>query len=584
MLQSAAAHGDISPLLMLEGGSTLIAFAAAFAWPRLGSTWFSHVERAFTRLARRQGFAVAAVGLATLVLRLAMLPLCPIPLPFAPDDFSNLLASDTFAHGRLANPTPALWTHFESIHIDMQPTYGSMYFPAQGLVMAAGKVLFGSPWFGILIVSALMCAAICWMLQAWLPPGWALLGGVLAMLRLGLFSYWVNTYTGAGLIAGLGGALVLGSLPRLTQTVQIRYGILMAAGIALLVLTRPYEGLVLCLPVAAALGHWACFGKNRPSHAVLLRRAALPLALIVATLAWLGYYDYRAFGSPLTLPYTVNRATYAMAPYFVWQSPRPEPHYRHQEMRKFYYESELDAFLKARSVPAFALCALVKIALALLFFAGFALLPPLIMVRRAFLDRRIRFLVQCVLVFAVGMFIQIFMIPHYLAPFTAAFYAIGLQCMRHLRAWKPEGRPAGIALVRLTITLCFALAGLRVWAAPLGFKVPEWPPSAWANMWYGPERYGTERAQIEARLDQLPGKQLVFVRYSPKHNPLDEWVYNGANMNTAHVIWAREMDGDKNQELLTCYRDRRAWLVEVDANPATLTPYPTPALSAAAAH
>ena len=66
---------------------------------------------------------------------------------------------------------------------------------------------------------------------------------------------------------------------------------------------------------------------------VLRRRAALPLAVIVATGSWLAYYDYRAFGSPTTLPYTVDRAEYAMAPYYVWQSQRPEPVYRHAAMR-----------------------------------------------------------------------------------------------------------------------------------------------------------------------------------------------------------------------------------------------------------
>jgi len=106
---------------------------------------------------------------------------------------------------------------------------------------------------------------------------WALLGGILAMLRLGLFSYWVNTYAGGGMITGLGGALVLGALPRLMKTARFRYGIVMAIGMILLGLTRPYEGVLLCLPVAVALGHWALFGKNRPRPAVLLRRAAAPL-------------------------------------------------------------------------------------------------------------------------------------------------------------------------------------------------------------------------------------------------------------------------------------------------------------------
>ncbi|MGA2634042.1 MAG: hypothetical protein ABSF16_07405 [Terracidiphilus sp.] len=571
-------------MLLIEGGLTLIAIAGAFCLPHLGSSVFRRMERAFGRLARKQGLAVAVVGLATLLLRLAILPFYPIPLPFVPDDFSFLLAADTFIHGRLANPTPAMWTHFESIHITMQPTYMSMYFPAQGLLLAAGKLLFGNPWFGILLSSALMCAALCWMLQAWLPPGWALLGGMLAVLRLGVFSYWINTYSAGGSIAAIGGALVLGALPRLMKTTRHRYAVLMAAGIVLLAITRPYEGLLLCLPVAIALARWILRGKNRPSAAALVRLSALPLAMIVAAVAWLGYYDYRAFGSPFTLPYTVDRATYAVAPYYIWQQQRPTPAYRHEELRHFYFINELGGYKKIHKLSGFFTETSFKAIRCFEFFAGFVLLPPLIMLRRVFLDRRIRFLVLCSLVLAGGMVIEIFLIAHYLAPFTAVFYAIGLQAMRHLRVWNPGGQPVGATMVRLLVVICVALAGLRVFTVPLHIAIPEWPPSEWADKWYGPEHFGVERAHIEAGLEQLPGDQLVIVRYTPGHNPIDEWVYNWADIDGSKVIWAREMDSANNLELIHYYHGRKVWLVEPDTLPASISPYPVPEQLPAASH
>jgi hypothetical protein len=558
MILSPDTQSGKASLMMIEGGLTLIAAAVAFGWPRLGSGFFSRLERAFGRLARRRGLAVAVVGLTALLLRLAILPVFPVPHPLGPDDFSFLLAGDTFASGRLTNPTPAMWVHFESIHITMKPSYMSMYFPGQGLVLAAAKVVTGHPWYGVLCTGALMCAGICWMLQAWLPPTWALLGGMLAVLRIGLFSYWINTYTGGGLIAALGGALVLGALPRFLKAPRLRYTMLLAVGIILLATTRPYEGLLLCLPVAAVLGHWLFFGKNRPRAAVLLRVSAAPLALVLAAGAWMGYYNYRAFGSPLTLPYTINRNTYAMAPYFVWQSPRPEPVYRHEVMRRFYYENELNAFQSIRSGLFYH--TLIKAVGGVLFFCGVALLPPLLMFRRVLRDRRTRFLVQCMAVMVAGMVIQIFLVPHYLAPFTAVFYALGLQAMRHLRLARIDGRPVGLGWVRLTVTLCVLLAGVRLFAVPLHLSIPEWPVSKWNDNWYGPADFGGKRAHIEAGLERLPGKQLVIVRYSTDHPLYDEWVYNAPDIDNSKVIWAREMDAADNLELIRYYQGRHVWL------------------------
>jgi hypothetical protein len=563
--------------MLIEGGLTVIAIAIAFALPRLGAPWFARIERAFAGLARKKRLSVLIVGAAALLARLAILPICPIPLPFVQDDFSFLLAANTFAAGRLTNPTPPMWVHFESIQITLQPTYMSMYFPAQGLILAAGKVLFGHPWFGLLCVTALMCAATCWMLQAWLPPTWALLGSTIMVLRIGLFSYWINTYSGGGSVAALGAALLLGALPRFIRSPRLRYSLTMAAGIVLLALSRPYEGLLLCLPVGFVLGRWVFFGKPRPTAVQVFRSAAFPLALILAAVAWLGYYDYRAFGNPLTPPYNVDRAEYAAAPYYIWQSPRSQPVYRHKAIRDFYIDVELGSFNHLHTLRGFLSDTLFfKPLRALLFFAGFALLPPLIMARRAFLDRRIRFLTVCVGIVVCAVMVETWLIPHYFAAITPAIYALGLQMMRHLRQWKPGGQPVGTAIQRFIVVLCFALAGLRLVAEPLHIGLAKWPSGNWAATWHGPGRMGLPRKQIEDQLNRLPGKQLILVRYSPDHNSLDEWVYNSPDIDNSKIIWAREMDAANNQELLHYYKDRTVWLVQPDINPVSLTPYPSP--------
>ncbi len=529
----------------------LLAWMLLAAWrPRAGARALSAVLRRVDRLAARPAAAILVCAGSALAGSALVSWLGGWPLPRVHDEFSNLLAGDTFAHGRLANPTPPAWEHFETFHVLLTPVYASKYPPGQGLSLALGQRL-GHPLLGVWLGGALMCGAIAWMLQAWVRPRWALIGGLFAVMQLGLSSYWTQSYWG-GALAASGGALLFGGVPRILERPRARDGFLLGTGLVLLAFTRPYEGLVSALPAAGLFLAWAV-GWRRAEPRGGWRRAeprrragvvaAIAAALLPAAL-WLGSYHRAISGDPLRFPYQVHREQYEVASPFLWEEPAPEPVYRHPVLRDFWAGEMLEQYEEQRSVAGFLEGAWLKGKLLAVFYLGpFAGVVLLFLPwRRCWRARRFVLLTLALVLAAI--LAGTFRMAHYAAPVTALVVLLVTDSMRALCALRRGSEPLGRAWT------AGVLAGTLSSAVLVAVRGIPGPP------WF------EERAGIQRQLER-DGRHLVLVRYSPDHSPHLEWVFNGADLEGAAVLWARDLGPEKNARLLEHHPDRKVWLLEV---------------------
>jgi hypothetical protein len=537
--------------------------------------------RLFRRLGRNPAIGVFLVGLVAAGGSAVVSLVVAWPEPRIHDEFSYLLAADTFTHGRLTNPPHPMRVHFETFHVNQLPTYCSIYPPGQGLMLALGQALGGHPLVGVWISFGLACAAVCWMLQAFVPTRWAIAGGLLAAERFGLVAgnspgYWGQSYWG-GAVAMAGGALALGACRRLMREPRARDALLLGLGLAVLANSRPFEGVLFSLPIAVALSAWLV-RRGKPYLKGALARVVLPLSIVLGpTLTGMAFYNTRLTGSALRMPYQQNGMTYGLVPLFLWQPLKAEPAYSHSVIRDYHVKWAAAAYFHMRSIGGYLGEIGNRLRTLVNFYAGPILLVPLLALPVVLRNRWSRFATLVCAIVLAGLSVTTWMQPHYAAPIAGVVMLFAVQGLRHLRLWRPAGRPLGAELVR---TLPLAYAGLLLVSLAARSE-------AESHGWH------RERARLLSELQQLSGQHLVLVRYGPDHSPHEEWVFNDADIDAAKVIWARDLGPDPNerqplgaglrtppneprdpnQPLIDYFSDRSVWLLNADEKPAVLRPY-----------
>lgn len=526
----------------------------SFAFPRMGHSVGYHVGRRVTQMVQ-PWLTPLFCGLMAFGGSVAYALLEGLPIPHFHDEFSYLLAGDTFASGRLTNPTPPFPEHFETFHVLQVPTYASKYPPGQGLLLALGQLL-GHPAVGVWLGTGLACAAICWMLQGLVPLRWALLGGVLAASTLGFSSPWSQSYWG-GSLGVAGGALLFGGVSRSGEDPRPSHGVAIALGLVTLAVTRPFEGLVFSLPLGLLMGAWVFKRIPGPPVRSVLATWLVTVATLVPFVAGLLTYNASVTGSMSRMPYAEHEAQYGAAPVFLWTPAREVPEYSNEVFRRFQLDWALPEYRHRRTLSGYLSKKPLETLLDLQQILPVALfLPLLIMVayRGRSWDRMALLCLSMVVLSLMG---ATFPGSRKLAPAAGPAVLLAIQGLRRLRLWHPDGQPVGRSLARAFVLAAVVSILLSFFQGAAGAPAP----------------MARSRAEILRTLESSPEKHLVFVRYSADHNPHEEWVYNRADLETAKVVWARDRADSENRRLVEHFSGRKVWLLEADHSPRRLQEY-----------
>lgn len=488
------------------------------------SAWLDRIDRVWSgarRVSRRPGrLAIALFALGVLASAAVELALGP-PVPRVVDEISYLYAAETFARGDLTNPSSPHWRHFQAVHVLPEPTSQGKYPPAQAVVLALGFV-FAHPSASLWLLTGLLTAATAWALRHWLPPPWPLLAALFVLLRIGIGSYWNQSFWG-GSVAMIAGLLVLGGGRAQSDRPSTLRSILFGIGILLLANSRPFEGLLFTLPFVPAFAVW-WFGRmaRPPRHRRSMSAAVVAAVLLVGGLA-MAIFHRAVTGSAFLFPHVLYSAEYLPADvvHFLWNYPFDVPWW-HAGLHRgtlrlaftaFFYGGLGGGVLGALALPTLS-SRLRRDPWLLAGFSG-------------------------ALLVLVGQFLTKPWHVHYSAPLGGLVVLLVFLGLRKLvTGLERGGRPGRLlALAFVVSQLVFCLA-----------QLPAHRPDS--------DSVIDLREATRQWLQAEPGRDLVFLCNETMQ---DEWMMNSPDRDGAEILWARELTVAENEALTAAYPDREVW-------------------------
>jgi hypothetical protein len=536
------------------------------------------------------------------------------------DEHGYLLQADTFASGRMSNPAPQHPEFFESPYILVSPTYQAKYPPAQAAFLAIGQRFLGHPIWGVWLSSGMFAAALYWMLSGWTNRRWAAVGTINAVVVLGT-SYWAWGFRG-GMVAALGGALVLGGTRWTIRRGSPWYGLLTGLGAVLLANSRPYEGMVVCLACSPVLAWWLL---GRPAEERCNKAAwcgTFALVIAAGTVAS-ATYNRAVTGEWNTLPWDLYQHQYNTSGPFRWQSTDQIPA-RHlaTRLRKFFEEGDILCPGKPGGPETGTPSAVRKIRQSLIEVPGqflvdvdFKLLGK---AKRWYSPTRV---VEYSVVISISVLILVFLFtarswgllhaalglhvlgsvaaaavwwdyPHYRAPAACIYYFLAIDLLRRLslmargtllaRAIRPRRLALVFSLLMLVLPPAigaaagdpdYPFAHLIARTSSLLHQNPSGQPApaAFEEM-EGPQSSASllNRAAVLRTLSSQERPTLAFVSYAPTVSLRTEWVYNLADLRSQRVVLAHDLGREHNRLLIDDFPERDVWHVHVTRGGATL--------------